>query len=289
MLTRQKILLNLIEESGGRLERLRLVKLAFLLSSTSPDVRMSRFYGFVPYRFGPFSFGLYHELGALERACRVHMQRGTAVTLSRSRAVPELHRDILRDVRATVQRFAPLFTSGLVDHVYTHYPWYTANAKDSSRRAMARPVAELAVYTLGYQGLPVDTFLDVLMRRGIHRVVDVRANPVSRAYGYHKTTLARLCGDLGLDYRHVPELGILSSWRARAREHGDFANLWLRYERELLPAAMSHIGAVSSWARSTPSALVCFEANHLSCHRTLLARHVAERTALRVIHLGKEA
>ena len=223
------------------MDRLRLVKLAFLLANTSSAIQKSKFYGFVPYRFGPFSFGLYHELGALERVGRVAMSTRNTVTLLRCSKAPVLKRDIHRDVGAAVERFAALTTTGLIDYVYNHYPWYTANAVDKSRRVAVRRAAPCAVYTLGYEGLSVDTFLDLLMRRGIHRVVDVRANPVSRAYGYHKTTLARLCGDLGLDYRHVPQLGVPSSWRAEARQQGDYAALWDLYVRKLLPSRGDHI------------------------------------------------
>jgi hypothetical protein len=46
--------------------RLRLVKLAFLLSREASAPRAG-IYDFGPYKRGPFSFTLYHEMRALER------------------------------------------------------------------------------------------------------------------------------------------------------------------------------------------------------------------------------
>ena len=41
----------------------------------------------------------------------------------------------------------------------------------------------------------VNALLDLLLRKGIRRLVDVRCNPVARRYGYHKATLCRLGGN----------------------------------------------------------------------------------------------
>src|SRR5258706_15941913 len=66
MFSRQRAILRLVENEGGRIERLRLVKLAFLVSREPESPRIG-VYEFVPYRRGPFSFTLYHELNSLVR------------------------------------------------------------------------------------------------------------------------------------------------------------------------------------------------------------------------------
>src|ERR1700722_9703306 len=66
MFSRQRAILRLIENEGGSVARLRLVKLAFLLSRETESPRAG-LYDFVPYKRGPFSFTLYHELRALGR------------------------------------------------------------------------------------------------------------------------------------------------------------------------------------------------------------------------------
>jgi len=66
MFSRQRAILRLIENEGGAIARLRLVKLAFLLSRED-DAPRAGIYDFVPYKRGPFSFTLYHELRTLQR------------------------------------------------------------------------------------------------------------------------------------------------------------------------------------------------------------------------------
>src|SRR5258708_4600631 len=66
MFSRQRAILRLIANEGGAVCRLRLVKLAFLLSR-EPNAPRTGIYDFVPYKRGPFSFTLYHDLRTLER------------------------------------------------------------------------------------------------------------------------------------------------------------------------------------------------------------------------------
>ena len=102
----------------------------------------------------------------------------------------------------------------MVDAVYRKYPWFTMNSDVLQKRTVKRPKAEPAVYTkIGYEGLMVDSLLDILLRKGISRLVDVRCNPIARRYGFHRSTLMGLCADLGIEYVHVASLGVPSAWR----------------------------------------------------------------------------
>ena len=67
MITRQRTLLRLLDLEAGKISKLRLFKLAFLLSERAKEAPQSALYQFLPYQFGPYSFTLNHELKALER------------------------------------------------------------------------------------------------------------------------------------------------------------------------------------------------------------------------------
>src|SRR5579863_7341570 len=67
MITRQRTILRLIELEKGKVSKLRLFKLAFLLSESSKQAPASALYEFFPYHFGPYSFTLNHELRSMER------------------------------------------------------------------------------------------------------------------------------------------------------------------------------------------------------------------------------
>ena len=62
MFTRQKILLGFLNLSVKPMSTLKLVKCSFLLAKESKNATLDTFYKFLPYKFGPFSFTLYHEL-----------------------------------------------------------------------------------------------------------------------------------------------------------------------------------------------------------------------------------
>ena len=57
----EKGILFLLNYNKGEMSKLRLVKLMFLISKRIP------LYYFVPYKYGPFSFQLYHDLSRLEK------------------------------------------------------------------------------------------------------------------------------------------------------------------------------------------------------------------------------
>ena len=61
MFYRRKILLALIEQCGGQVEKLRLQKLLFLLSRYQDNPT----FDFVPYKFGCYSFQANSDLNTL--------------------------------------------------------------------------------------------------------------------------------------------------------------------------------------------------------------------------------
>ena len=187
--------------------------------------------------------------------------------------------------RGIVKRFSGSRPTALIDHVYGRHPWFTINSK--IRQAASRPVAQPAVFTAGYEGLLIDGFLNGLLKSGIARLIDVRHNPIARRYGFHKSTLDRLCGYLGIEYRHVPELGIPSEERQDLAEGGTVARkrLFDSYERTTLATQGRAIAAVAELVKEKASVLVCMEAKPCECHRSHLAKPVAAITGLPIVHL----
>ena len=149
------------------------------------------------------------------------------------------------------------------------------------RPEKARP----AVYTTGYEGRSVDAFFNDLLKWGIHVLVDVRANPVSRKYGFSRLRLAEFCEKLGLQYRHVPALGIPGVARARLNSFTSYQRLLNVYESATLPERTSEVQEVGRLMLRQPSVLVCVEKDVRCCHRSRLAEAVARDTGLEVVHL----
>ena len=159
------------------------------------------------------------------------------------------------------------------------------NSDLPERRKKKRPVAEKAIYTAGYEGRTVDEFLNLLMESGISRLIDVRSNPISRRYGFHKSTLTRLCGSLEIDYQHLPELGIPGSERDHIDSAAKYTSLFKNY-RCGLASRESALSNAISLLETKPSVLVCMETDPEFCHRNVLAQHLTTLINMPIKHLG---
>lgn len=282
MLHRQRALIQLIDLAGGEIDRLVLTKWAFLLRQETNSRGGESFYDFVPYQYGPFSFCLYQEaeklaaLGYLKKTGKIAWRLGEV-------SPPSIDGRLRRDLVSIASRFRRFSVDELLDYVYQTYPRFTANSK---RKQLAnRRVARPAVYTTGYEKKNVDAFLNGLTETGITHLIDVRSNPIARRYGFHRSTLERLCGRLGIKYSHVGSLGIASQLRRQLNSTKDYEALFRKYESTTLKTERTAIETVSKWVAQSPSVLVCMEAEPSCCHRARLAVPVSLQTGLPVIHL----
>ena len=176
----------------------------------------------------------------------------------------------------------------LVRDVCVRYPWYAARSeladlrpKPSVHVRKAKPAAN----TAGYQGESVDSFFNRLLRHNIQLIIDVRANPISRRYGFSKSRLREIAGKLGLRYRHMPGLGIPRRYRVDLTDRDSYQSLMERYEREMLPKLGKDVRKVGRLMQDAPAVLVCVEKDVRCCHRGRLAEAVSRETGLEVNHL----
>jgi uncharacterized protein (DUF488 family) len=285
MLNRQRMLVHMLQQAGRPVSKIDLMKWCFLLRSETPSQGGPAFYHFLPYHYGPFSFCLYREIDQLVRdgVVKAPDDRSWHVCRTADDARQGLSNAVTQDIARILRRFDAKPTSYLIDYVYRQYPWFTVNSR--RKRRATRPIAALAVHTAGYGGQQVDAFLNMLMRNGIQQLLDVRNNPVSRRYGFHKTTLARLCKSLEIEYIHRPELGIPPVLRQGLKTQADYDPLFGKYEAETLRDNVAAVEEVAQLMKAKASVLVCVEADPQMCHRTRLARAVSEKTRLPVRHL----
>lgn len=293
MLIRQKTVLSLLTQAGKPLSPTVFVKLMFLLRQETGLERDPSFYDFVPYKFGPYSFTLYWELGSLRQNGYVTPEEerialcGRTLDLAEKKA-EELPASIQAAVADVLGRYGRMNQGALVRSVYTRYPWFALNSElaERSLASVERPKkAPPAVYTAGYEGRSVDAFFNDLLKQGIEVVVDVRANPVSRKYGFSGPRFSEFCKRLGFEYRHVPSLGIPSTARVGLGSFASYKRLLNRYEQAMLPECSTDVEDVGRLMRRQPSVLVCVEKDVRCCHRSRLAEAVAQTTGLEVVHL----
>jgi len=293
VLIRQKTVLALLSRTNKPLSPTVFVKLAFLLRQETGLKNEPTFYDFVPYKYGPFSFALYRELTNLRRDGYVTPDEEHVAICERTvglaeKKIDELPAAFHEAVEKVVRRYGRKSQTGLVKEVYTRYPWYAIKSeladlrpKSSVRVKKACP----AVYTAGYEGKSVDAFFNHLLRNGIRLIIDVRANPVSRRYGFSKRQFSEIARRLGLDYRHMPALGIPSKYRGDLSDFDSYQRLMKKYEQEMIPRLGDEIDEVGKLMMETPAVLVCVEKDVRCCHRSRLADAVSRKTGLEVKHI----
>lgn len=65
----------------------------------------------------------------------------------------------------------------------------------------------MTVFTIGYGGLDIDTFMSLLTEHGVETIVDIRERPLSRKPGFSTKALASVLNLSDLEYVHLVNLG----------------------------------------------------------------------------------
>lgn len=289
MLVRQRAILRLIEKAERPLSSTVLFKLAFLLRQETVVAHDATFYDFLPYKFGPYSFAMQRETETLASYGYLTAQMtavGATFVPGEVRNESRLPAEIDAAIEATLKQYAGISQRDLLKDVYARYPWYAVNTE--LRELLTTPLPSrletaLAIYTMGYHRTSIDLFINRLLREGIQNILDVRANPISRKYGFAGSSLHSICCKVGLGYHHFPRLGIPSSQRRGISGEVAFRTLFADYERRILTDNLKDIRVVSSLIKSAPSVLLCAEQDASECHRGRLAVAVANSTGLPIV------
>ena len=141
--------------------------------------------------------------------------------------------------------------------------------------------------TIGYEAATVPGVLDALQEEGVDLLADIRAVAASRRPGFAKSRLAANLGDAGIDYLHLRQLGTPAEGRAAARA-GHYDELREIYTQHLeTPGAQDELETLAELIRSGRHVcLLCFEANHTHCHRSLVADALTALLPIQVTHLS---
>lgn len=276
---RQRLLLGLLEALGGKAGNLDFQKLLFLYCQESDSTGP---YQFVPYRFGAFSFTSYADRRKLvERGLLADGEDDWQLTEAGRKAIGGMT-DL--PLAAFARRHRDTRGDALVAVTYRRFPYYATRSEiaervlrgDSDaleRIKAARPITpSTAVSTIGYEGRSLEEFLNELLRSGVTLLCDVRRNPMSRKYGFAKSTLSKGCEGIGVRYEHLPELGIASEQRQSLETQADYDALFAVYERECLPLQTAALERINGWVDSGERvALTCYERLPQQCHRHCVA------------------
>ena len=284
MFRRHKVLLAVLTNAPRPLRLAERMGWLFLLRKESSLLSDPGFYDFVPGRHGPISFVACRDLMRL-RLGRLRSRKAAASPVKNAaRIVASLGDELCGELEVLLPRYAKMSAKELRRRIRSSEPWFFSLGADGSSRRVRRR-RKKAVFTMGYEGKSVDSFLQQLLRARIERVIDVRSNPVSRKYGFSKSAFGRLCRRVGIDYTHLPELGIPSSLRSEIGKRDTYEALFRIYEHSILPERADVRKQASELLEERASVLMCFEADADFCHRGRLAASISAETNLGVVHL----
>src|SRR6202040_2539362 len=142
------------------------------------------------------------------------------------------------------------------------------------------------LFTIGYEQTPARAVLDELEQAGVKLLVDVRAVASSRRPCFSKTQLAAGLDERGISYVHLRGLGTPKDGRIAARS-GKFDALHKIYAKHLKTTqAREELDELSSLVqKSGPVCILCYERDHLHCHRQWIAEIIEDREGVRTGNL----
>jgi hypothetical protein len=280
---RRKLILAVLQRFGGRLPRLDFQKVFFHFN----DLREEPVYEFVPYKYGGFSFQSYADMRTMCKYGQIADVDGLWQKADGADYIAQLTETDANLLEATFEELGHLHGSELLRHQYLHHPYYAINSEIAAQHLSKDELAVVqqsvpshegrAFFTIGYEGRSIENYMNALIRNGIRALVDVRRNPFSMKYGFSRKQLLDICSKLGIEYVHIPELGIESGRRKGLKSNvmnGDeaYAVLFSEYESELAATGEPFLNRLHDiFEQKQRIAITCFESDPLCCHRHKVA------------------
>lgn len=282
--------LNLVLRHKKPLSLVRLQALMFLLVKSTGNA----YYDFIPHTYGCYSISLYNDQEALTKQDVVIEARGDSPFnsfLSVDNQRVELDSILLKD------EDSPLLDKlicdsehqsddDLLERVLKAYPFYAIRSllldRFSSDQVFISKIQTIRdhvtsapryLYTIGYEGLSIDGFLQSLILQNIKTLVDVRKSAFSMRPEFRKKNLEAALMEAGIQYYPMPEVGIPASNRKELLPSGRRCDLFKWYSENTLPLCERYASVVARLVSRENIALMCYEKDPKDCHRSLFAEY----------------
>ena len=281
------------------MEKIRLQKLLFLFTQHQEKPA----YYFLPHKYGCYSFQAAEDARILTEYYRLLTKDEKSYVLNNKKIKKaiSLKKEDEKSLDLIFNKYGRLPTNKVIYEVYKEYPYYAVNS-ELLNKAKFKPLSArinkektrirnkgISLYTIGYEGKSIDQYMKLLIDNNISVLVDVRHNPFSMKWGFSKKQLQDKTSECGIDYVHIPELGIEGNLRKDIRSRSDYNRLFARYRRTLSQIhKVKAIQCIQDLLTKRPKhsvALTCFEKEHTSCHRNFVAEAVASRCKVSVEHI----
>jgi uncharacterized protein (DUF488 family) len=293
MFYRKKIILNLLNTFGGKLNKLSFVKILFLFNADEEYP----YYEFTPYNYGAFSFTAYSDINGLKKKEIIDDTGENFILKHFDEQIYKINTCDFEKIKNLYERFKDTTYKDLIKLTYESYPYYAKNSKMNkyiTKQIQDRIKSEISqdnkttLFDLGYEGKSLEAYFNLLIKNNINTLIDVRKNPISMKYGFSKNTLSRTANALNIVYTHIPELGIESDKRKSLISFKDYQDLFSNYETSTLKQNIKSIEKIyETLIKKKKVALTCFEADKNYCHRYRIVNYMSGfySNKFEVIHL----
>lgn len=290
---RQRYIVSLLEAAGGNLSKMDFQKLLFL----SHQKTAVQYFDFVPYHYGCYSFQAASDLEVLEKNGWIQL-KGNRISLLRPLpAEKSFKKQESNELALFMQDHNQYRERTLIRHIYEHYPYYAIRSKMAGdvvdKEAFHRIQGvkrdlwqeKITLFTIGYEGLGFESYVNRLIRHNVRLLCDVRKNPLSRKFGFSKRSLSILLPKIGIKYIHIPELGILSQNRKNLQSAAEYKRLFREYTKTLPEKKQSLLQVHDLLKERKRIALTCFEKDPSFCHRHCVSDWLEKEKGIEVCHL----
>lgn len=275
---KQKILRNiLVFLNNEKYSRLKVFKIAFLLG------RNIRFYDFVPYKYGPYSFEMDKDLRIFIKNGWINMENNQIYINKHIIKSLDNNTDNTDETREVINKFGNRNETNLLNYVYENYPFYIQNSLLINQQKSKKQTVPISIYTIGYQNLSIDLFINILIEKQIKTVLDVRNKPFSYKYGFNYSWLKKYLLEFDIEYINIPELGIEEKYRKTLLHN----QLW-EYYSIVLENNKKYLDKISNIIIKGPTVLMCYEMNPNDCHRLRLAKAIQDSVNLLIVNFDIE-
>lgn len=287
---RQRFLLGLLRVFNRDISKKELQKHSFLFSQ-----KQFMGYDFIPYKYGCYSLQLHKDLKDLSQLGFVEIT--DKIKLKTDNPIAWLKP---KDIESLFKYFScnkHLNENDLIKFVYTNYPYYAINSKITDQICSPKMQQKITarksditkntevIYTIGYEGISLEAYINKLIKNDIKLLCDVRKNPFSRKFGFSYKWLNDVLPQVGIDYVHIPELGIESKKRQNLDDASAYKKLFDEYETILPQKKTSLTKVLNLQEKYRRIALTCFEKSHNECHRHCVSDYLANNYKTKTIHL----
>ena len=290
MYYRRKVILALLQQFGGKLKPTRFQKLLLVFTRQ----QKSPAYEFIPYKYGAYSMQARSDKGTM---IKYELLKDSDIWQT------NVDEDYISQLKITDQeilkelysRFKGADYRDLVSYTYREYPFYAINSEIASKYLDATGLNSIELvrpqnknqklYTVGYEGIKVEAYMNKLVSKDVRLLVDVRKNSMSMKYGFNKSQLKSMCKKLGIEFIHLSELGIESDKRKNLDSKADYEELFEEYEKTLPERTEQLEELYSLFKEYKRVAITCFEKEHTSCHRHKVSDYLNSKYEVPIEHL----